>query len=161
MMIKLQIELHPQKFQMKQENHDCKIPKDLAAASTFQGSSALGTISRLAHTFGPQIPPHTCWGSWCDWISRRNVGMKRLNLYIDNLYVYDVLLIFHTLSIKRVFNLQIQKRLVSDENKGYKRNSTHAMDQEGKKTTHDLGCCNAAKVSFSQAQTGYCKFVVT
>lgn len=43
MMIKLQIELHPQKFLMKQENHDCKIPKDLAAASTFQGSSVLGT----------------------------------------------------------------------------------------------------------------------
>lgn len=44
MMIKLQIELHPQKFQKKQTKPMIKKhPKDLAAASTFQGSSALGT----------------------------------------------------------------------------------------------------------------------
>ena len=33
-MINMLIELHPR-------NHDCKVPKDLAAAITFQGSSAL------------------------------------------------------------------------------------------------------------------------
>lgn len=85
----------------------------------------------------------------------RNEATESIYIYIDNLYVY----VYSSYLIKSVLNLQIQKHLISDENKGYKRNSINTLDQQGKK--HDLGCCNAAKVSFSQAQTGYCKFVVT
>ena len=40
--------------------------------------------------------------------------------------------LFFTL-YQSVFTLQIQKHLISDENKGYKRNSTNTMDQDRKK----------------------------
>lgn len=72
----------------------------------------------------------------------RNEATESIYIYIDNLYVY----VYSSYLIKSVLNLQIQKHLISDENKGYKRNSINTWDQQGKKTRPWLLQCSKSKL---------------